>query len=229
MKIIKHIIIVLTAAVLFAGCAQNDTMQGDDAQPVDSVSEATLARYDVREIHDYQGIQLDPAVGPRDNSIVGIQYVDIDDYSLEITGLVEAPQTLAYDDVLAMDAHERVITLYCVEGWDATLLWKGVRITDLIDMASPQPEATNVIFECVDGYTTSIPLSTIEERDMLLAYEANTAPLPPQMGYPFIVVAEDKLGYKWARWVMRIILSDEDNYKGYWERRGFENDAEVAD
>lgn len=193
----------------------------------DAVSQATANRYQEMEIRDYQGVRLDPAVGPRDNSILGIQEVDISTYQLQITGLVQKPINYTYDQVLEKEKAQRLITLYCVEGWDATVLWEGVRITDLLVDAGVKDEANVVIFHCVDGYTTSIPLETIKNKDMLLAYSSNGIPLPASMGFPFIVVAEDKLGYKWARWVNEIELSDDENYKGYWERRGYSNDATV--
>jgi DMSO/TMAO reductase YedYZ molybdopterin-dependent catalytic subunit len=153
--------------------------------------------------------------------------VDIDSYTLTVDGLTDKTVTLTYDQVLALDAYERFITLHCVEGWDASILWKGVLLSDLVDLAGVEPEATTVIFSAVDGYTTSLPLATIRDNWLILAYDANGLPLPDEMGYPFIVVAEDKLGYKWARWVNRITLSDQEDYQGFWESRGFSNDADV--
>lgn len=61
----------------------------------------------------------------------------------------------------------------------------------------------------------------------MLAYSSNGITLPPSMGFPFIVVAEDKLGYKWARWVKEIELSDDPTYNGFWESNGFPNEADV--
>ena len=95
-------------------------------------------------------------------------------------------------------------------------------------MAGAKPEAVTVIFGSVDGYTTSLPLQTIREKSLILAYGANGLDLPPAMGYPFIVVAEEKLGYKWSRWVNSITLSDDANYKGFWEQAGYSNEAEVS-
>ncbi|WP_303867594.1 molybdopterin-dependent oxidoreductase [Acetobacterium wieringae] len=107
------------------------------------------------------------------------------------------------------------------------MLWEGVQITDLLADAGIKDEATTVIFHCVDGYTTSLPLATIKDQEIILAYAANGVTLPASMGFPFIVVAEDKLGYKWARWVSEIELSSDETYKGYWEKRGYDNDAAV--
>lgn len=218
--------LLLASLFLFSGCSAQSPDQLTSSG--DTVSEATRSRYRVNEINQYQGAHLDPAIGPRDNSIKGIQQVDTASYTLSIGGLVDHPLSLSYNEVRALDAHERLITLYCVEGWEATILWKGILLDELIAMAGAKPEAVTVIFGSVDGYTTSLPLQTIREKSLILAYGANGLDLPPAMGYPFIVVAEEKLGYKWARWVNSITLSDDANYKGYWEQAGYSNEAEVS-
>ena len=197
-------------------------------QEPDAVSSATLSRYRENEIQEYQGARLDPAVGPRDNSIKGIQQVEIETYTLTIDGLVDTPRVLTYDAALELPAYERLITLHCVEGWDATILWKGVLLQDLMELAGVQAEAVTVIFSAVDGYTTSLPLSTVIDNQLIMAYQANGIDLPPEMGYPFIVIAEDKYGYKWARWVSSITLSDDAEYKGLWEGASYSNDATVG-
>jgi len=211
---------------LVTGCTAD--VGNQDQSTVDAVSAATQSRYRENEISEYKGARLDPAIGPRDNSIKGVQQVDIANFALTIDGLVDTTVTLTYDQVLELEAYERLITLHCVEGWDATILWKGVLINELIQKAHAKPEAVTVIFSSVDGYTTSLPLKTVIAQELILAYRANGLDLPPEMGYPFIVVAEDRLGYKWARWVNRITLSDDANYLGYWENLGYSNDANVT-
>jgi len=194
---------------------------------IDIMAKATPERFSTGEVREYKGINLDPAIGPRDNSIAGIQQVDISTYTLEVTGLVENDLSFKYEEVLAYPAYEKLITLYCVEGWKATILWKGVRLMDILAEAKVKTGGEIVIFYCVDGYSTSIPLKEVMEKDMLLAYSSNGIPLSEPMGYPFIVLAEDKLGYKWARWVNKIELSDNINYKGTWENNGYDNSAEI--
>ncbi len=215
------VVMITMALLLSGGCAvQNQT-------DPDEVSSATEGRYRENEIREYMGVRLDPAIGPRDNSIKGIQHIDIDTYTLKIIGLVTAPVDLKYDDIKELQPYQRKITLYCVEGWEATILWEGVLIKDLLDIAGIDPKANTVIFHAVDGYTTSLPLQDIIDKQLIMAYSANGLPLPDEMGYPFIVVAEDKLGYKWARWVTGIELSDDPTYRGYWEERGYSNDADI--
>lgn len=224
-------LLIVILLLLSTGCKAVEPIATPTASTggADAVSNATMKRYRESEVQEYKGMRLDPAIGPRDNSISGIRQVDIKAYSLAVDGLVEHAQKLKYEDVKKLDAYERLITLYCVEGWQATILWKGVLLKDLMDLAGVKKEAVTVIFHAADGYTTSLPLETVRSKELLLAYQANGLDLPAEMGYPFIVVAEDKLGYKWARWVTRIELSSDANYQGYWELRGYDNNADARE
>lgn len=223
----RYSIFLLLFLLLASGCAAKAPAPEETALP-DGVSAATMERYREGELMEYNGEKLDPAVGPRDNSIKGVQQVDISTYQLTVDGLADAPQTYLYDDVLAMPSEERLIRLYCVEGWNANILWQGVPLKTLLESAKPKAEVNTVIFHAVDGYTTSLPLQEILEGNLILAYNANGIALPPEMGYPFIFVAEEKWGYKWARWVNRIELSSDDSYQGYWESNGYSNDADLG-
>ena len=180
------------------------------------------------EIREYQGENLSSIQDFRENSIKGPQYVDIDNYHLIIDGLVDAEQRLTYDEVIDdFQSYKKVVTLHCVEGWQTKILWEGVLVSDLLDAAGVSPEANTVIFYAYDGYSTSLALEYVLDNNILLAYEMNGLTLPPERGYPFELVAESKWGYKWIKWVARIQLSDDADYEGYWESRGFSNDADL--
>lgn len=222
----RRILFVLLAALLLTGCAANTGPQGESAQ-TDAVSAATMERYREGELKEYNGETLDPAVGPRDNSIKGVQTVDIASYTLTLDGLVNAPQAYSYEEITSMPSEERLIRLFCVEGWDANILWQGVQLSTLLTTAEPKAEANTVIFHAVDGYTTSLPLQEILDKNLILAYNANGIALPPEMGFPLILVAEDKWGYKWARWINRIELSSNEDYQGYWEGYGYSNEGDL--
>jgi len=178
------------------------------------------------EIKEYRGERLDPIANFEENSIKGPQRVDIRKYALKIGGLVDKPVSLTYGQVLAHDAESKITTIHCVEGWDVKILWEGVPITDLLGEAGVKPAANTVIFRSADGYSTSLPLDYLRKRNILLAYKMNGVPLPEERGFPFQVVAEDKWGYKWAKWVVAIELSDNPNFKGYWESRGYNADGD---
>ena len=179
-----------------------------------------------REIKEYEGKRLDPFDRKYDNSIKGPQQVDIKKYRLEVTGLVEKPQSLTYQEVLALPNVKRAVTLHCVEGWDEHLLFEGVRLADVLALAKPKKGVRTVIFYAVDGYSSSLNYNDVTRLDLMLAAKINGKVLDAMRGFPFQVVAESKLGYKWVKWVTRIELS-KDPYKGFWEQRGYDNEADV--
>lgn len=190
-----------------------------------STSVDSLAAVEIREYH---GTDLSSITDFRENSIKGPQRIDLESYRLKVDGLVE--NRLEYTMGEVTDNHqsyEKVVTLNCVEGWRVKILWEGVLVEDLIEAGKASLEANTVIFHAYDGYTTSLPLDYIMGQDIMLAYKMNGVVLPPERGAPFQLVAESKWGYKWTKWVTRIELSDDANYQGYWERRGYSNDGDL--
>jgi len=179
------------------------------------------------EIQEYEGQKLGSTQDFRENSIKGVQNVDMNRYRLVIDGLVEKNLSYTYDELQKMPHQKKVITLICVEGWYVTALWEGLPLISLIKDTVLKNETSTVIFHSVDGYTTSMPLDYIQERNIMIADKINGIPLPPSQGYPFILVAEEKWGYKWARWINRIELSDNPNLRGFWEERGYSNKGDI--
>jgi DMSO/TMAO reductase YedYZ molybdopterin-dependent catalytic subunit len=180
------------------------------------------------EIREYEGVDLSSITAFRENSIKGPQAMDVESYTLGITGLVANSTSYTYDEVMNRHQHyKKVVTLDCVEGWSVTILWEGVLVRDLLAEADPLASAEVVIFHAHDGYTTSLPLDYIMENDILMAYKMNDVVLPPERGFPFQLVAESKWGYKWIKWITEIELSDDANYRGYWESRGYSNSADL--
>jgi DMSO/TMAO reductase YedYZ molybdopterin-dependent catalytic subunit len=201
--------LLILAAVLVSGCIQ----------PSEQVRELAAA-----EVREYEGEQLSSITGFRENSIKGPQDIDIVEYTLTITGLADSPREYTYDEVInGNQNYRKVVRLDCVEGWSVNILWEGVLVRDLISGASPQAEANTVIFHAHDGYTTSFPLGYLMDNEIILAHKQNGVTLLPETGFPFQLVAEDKWGYKWIKWVTEIELSDDPDYMGYWERRGYSN------
>jgi DMSO/TMAO reductase YedYZ molybdopterin-dependent catalytic subunit len=180
------------------------------------------------EIREYEGQKLSSIDDFRENSIKGPQFIDNESYRLVITGLVNNEIEYTYSDVISNNQlFEKVVTLHCVEGWDVTILWEGVLVKDLIEEAGVDSKAKVVIFYAYDGYSTSLPLDYIINNDILMAYKMNGVVLPPERGFPFQLVAESKYGYKWIKWITEIEVSDNVDYRGYWESRGFSNDADL--
>jgi DMSO/TMAO reductase YedYZ molybdopterin-dependent catalytic subunit len=102
-------------------------------------------------------------------------------------------------------------------------------LIDLVEAAEPGDEALVVVFHAEDGYTTSLTIDYIREHDLILAYKINRVTLPEENGFPFQLVAESKWGYKWCRWVTGLEFSDDLEYEGFWESRGYSNSADLED
>jgi DMSO/TMAO reductase YedYZ molybdopterin-dependent catalytic subunit len=180
------------------------------------------------EVKEYEGENLSAISAFRENSIKGPQHVDISTYQLQVTGLVTQSESYTYDEVINdFDKYKKVVRLDCVEGWSVNLLWEGLKVKDIVKEAQPLSTARVVIFHAYDGYTTSFPIEYVMDNDILLAYKMNDVVIPPERGFPFQLVAEEKWGYKWIKWVTEIEFSDDINYRGYWEQRGYSNSGDL--
>jgi DMSO/TMAO reductase YedYZ molybdopterin-dependent catalytic subunit len=178
------------------------------------------------EIREYEGKKLSSVDDFRENSIKGPQYIDKENYTLQIVGLVRNPINYSYEEVLEYPGYKKVVTLYCVEGWQVTILWEGVLVRDLINKAGPLSNAKTIIFYAEDGYHTSFPTDYIMKNDIIMAYAMNNMTLLPERGFPFQLVAESKWGYKWIKWITKIELSDQ-YHLGYWESRGYSQSGDL--
>ncbi|MBU0496928.1 MAG: molybdopterin-dependent oxidoreductase [Candidatus Thermoplasmatota archaeon] len=210
LKLPLLIILIILTISLFSGCT-NQKIELDGV-----------------EIREYQGERLNSINDFRENSIKGPQYLEKDNYTLTISGLATTPQYYSYDQLLTLfTSYTKVVILDCVEGWRVRILWDGILVKDIVQTAQPNQTANTVIFRAYDGYSTSLPLDYITENNILLAYKMNNITLPPERGFPFQLVAESKWGYKWIKWVTEIELTDDENYRGFWEQRGYSNSGNL--
>ena len=180
------------------------------------------------ELTSYEGEKLSSIYDFRENSIKGYQYISKDDYGLSVTGLVNNTQNFTYEEIInSFRSCKKVVTLYCVEGWEVKILWEGILVKDLLENTNISDDANTIIFRAVDGFTTSFPIEYIMDNKIMLAFKMNNVTMPPERGFPFQLVAEGKWGYKWIKWVTEIELSDNINYRGFWESRGYSNDGDL--
>lgn len=221
----RKIIFSITLLIFLTGC-EPDIETLKHPEPLEEQYE-TVEELKEIEVREYEGERLDTIIKFRENSIGGVQFVELDNYKLRIEGLVNEEKSFTYDEVLDFNKYSKVVTLFCVEGWDVKVLWEGVLIKDLLNEAGIKEGANTVIFYAYDGYSTSLDLDYIMDNDILLAYKINNVTLPPRNGFPFQVVAEEKWGYKWIKWVTKIELSDNPDYKGTYERVGYNIKGDV--
>ncbi len=178
------------------------------------------------EVRNYKGAKLGSVEDFRENSIKGVQEIDIDEYKLKVTGLVKENKALNYEELQKMEHTKKVVTLHCVEGWSVQALWEGIPLKALFSQMQIDPKVNTVIFHAADGYSTSLSMTHIMDNNIIIADHLNGLQLPPEQGFPFQLVAEQKWGYKWARWITKIELSANEDYQGYWESRGYSDDGD---
>ena len=156
-------------------------------------------------------------------------------YVLVVDGLVERPQRLSLADVRALPSRTQITRHDCVEGWSAVGKWKGARLSAVLNAAGLKPSARYIVFHCFDPmeddgsspYYESIDLDDAFHEQTILAYELNDQTLSVKNGAPLRLRVERQLGYKMAKYVMRIEAVESfarihGGNGGYWEDQGYQ-------
>jgi DMSO/TMAO reductase YedYZ molybdopterin-dependent catalytic subunit len=151
-------------------------------------------------------------------------------WRLDVGGLVDDPLSLTLDDIKSFPTVEQYATLCCISnevGGDliGNAKWRGVRLKDVLARAGLKPGVIDLVLRAADDYTDSIPLDRALADGTLLVYEMNDQPLPPEHGFPLRLLVPGIYGMKNVKWIRRIEAIDFD-FKGYWQRRGWDDRAE---
>ena len=144
------------------------------------------------------------------------------DWVLRIDGAVQRPMNFTYAELKALPMISVFAELICVDGYFVTAgNWTGVQLSYLLTLVEVLPEAVDMVFYAVDGFSSSLHVSEIRNYpDRLLAYEKDGRLLTHNEGFPVIVVVPGREGYKWVKWVEHIELVDYDHL-GTYERAGY--------
>lgn len=216
---------LVVGMLMLSGFAPSQTSSMSSANGTQELTSSNLSEVEAME---YRGTKLLPLKSQGNNAIAGTQRIDKETFRLEVTGLTERDLNLSYSQILELPAYSELVYMPCVEGWGFYARWTGFRVTDLLNLTGLEPGASYVLFTSADGYSTSLPLEYLRENNILLAYGINNVTLPQDRGFPLQLVAKDKYGYKWAKWITRIEVMNNDT-KGYWEARGYSNSANVGE
>jgi len=174
---------------------------------------------------------------PDDPAYTSLAQSNFRDYRLELSGLVQTPLRLSLVDLRALPSRTQITRHDCVEGWSCIGKWTGVPLSTLLERAGLSPRAEYIVFYCADSlkgsldeaskYYESIDLIDAFHPQTILAYDMNGAPLTVPYGAPLRLRVERQLGYKMAKYIMRIeAVADFQEINGgrggYWEDRGYE-------
>ncbi|SDZ17806.1 molybdopterin-dependent oxidoreductase [Tessaracoccus flavus] len=169
----------------------------------------------------------------RIDTALSIPQVDPEQWSLEISGMVERPFTLTYEDLLAMPQVESDITLACVSNEVGGNLvgnarWQGVPLRTILEQAGVQEGATQLLSRSVDGFTAGFPVALAMEDGPLVALGMNGEPLPTVHGFPARLVVPGLYGYVSAtKWLSAIELTTFEAEAGYWIPRGWSREGPI--
>ncbi len=180
---------------------------------------------------------ISPAITPVDNFYVVSKNfadptVDGTSWKLSVGGMVDRSLSLSLSDLRRLPAVTEDVTLECISNdvggaLMSTGVFTGVRLRDLIAMASPQAQASWVAFRARDGYTESLPLSLVHGApEILVAYDLDGAPLPMLHGYPSRILIPGHYGMKGPKWLDSLELVNHET-GGYWEQQGWDHNAVV--
>jgi len=157
----------------------------------------------------------------------GTPEIDMDKFSLSVTGLVEERRKFAYSDLENLTDTSYREDFNCVEGWNVPdLKWEGVSLNKIIEIVKPYKKAKYINFYCYGNkYTESIPISEVKDR-YILALKVNGEKLEPKHGFPVRLFYPDRYGYKSAKWIKKVEFSD-IKVPGFWTKRGYSYDGKI--
>lgn len=180
---------------------------------------------------DVEGIS--PLITPNEDfyridTAFTIPHVDADTHRIRITGMVDQPFEISFDELLDLADTEVDVTLSCVSnqvGGDliGTARWLGVPLADLLDRAGVQPDADQIVGRSVDGWTGGFPVqAAFDGRPAIIAVGMNGEPLPARHGFPARLVIAGLYGYvSDTKWLSEIELTTFDAFDAYWVPRGW--------
>lgn len=147
--------------------------------------------------------------------------VDLTSWRFEVSGAVEAPFTLTWDDLLALPRQETLCDIHCVTRWSRyDNVFEGMAVRTLLERARPKPGAGYVLVHAEHGFTTNLPLDDLDRPGNLLALAHNGHPLDPEHGGPVRLLVPHLYFWKSAKWVRGFEFLEED-YPGFWEQNGY--------
>jgi len=146
--------------------------------------------------------------------------VDLSDYRLEVSGLVQKKQPWTLEALRRLPQRSDITRLICIEGWSAIGQWSGVPLKTFLEHIGADTTAKYVAFKCADRYYSSIDMATALHPQTLLALDFGKTPLPPDYGYPLRLRVPTKLGFKKPKHIGELFVTNQ--YPGgYWEDQGY--------
>lgn len=147
--------------------------------------------------------------------------VDLEKWTLTVTGLVKKPGDYTLAQIQALPRLNQNTRHVCIEGWDVIGNFGGFRLSDFLDMIGADPTARFLTFECADDYYESLDMATARHPQTLLCDEMYGQPLTREHGAPLRLQIPTKIGYKQAKYLTDMKVTNLIEKVGYWEDQGY--------
>ena len=144
-----------------------------------------------------------------------------DNWMLHVAGRVAQKRSWTLPELMTLPQESQITRHICIEGWSQIGQWSGVPLHTFLRHAGADLKARYVAFKCFDGYSTSIDMASALHPQTLLALDFETKPLEPQWGAPLRLRIPTKLGFKSAKNVAAIEVTNTFP-GGYWENQGYD-------
>ena len=237
-----------TGGLILSGCDKlsgNQTFQRmlEAAEKVNLTGQRLVLNSSTPLAREYQKSDIsrvfkaNGTVRPDGEAYRKLAFAQFETWNREIGGWVTKPLSFSLEELRAMPSRTQITRHDCVVGWSAIGEWTGVPLSALLNQAELKPNARYIVFRCADDligsrdgsglYYESIDLIDAFHPQTILAYAMNEKPLPIEHGAPLRVRIERQLGYKMAKYIMRIEAVEEFSKiglgkGGFWEDRGYE-------
>ena len=173
-------------------------------------------------VPEYGDDELTPEEGFRVNDYdTDEPDIDPENWKLDVKGLVNKPGEYTLQQISSLPKRVMNTRHCCVEGWSMVPKWGGTPIHEFLSYVGADTGAKYVAVKCGDDYSTSFDMPSILHPQSLLCYEAYQKPLTLQHGAPLRIVMPTKLGYKSAKWITELVVTNEKP-GGYWEDQGYD-------
>lgn len=171
---------------------------------------------------EYSDVEMTPESGFRVNGKDDeIPEIDLDEWTLQVDGLVKQPGIYTLEQITSLPKRVMNTRHCCVEGWSMIPKWGGCSLKDFFQLVGADTQAKYVSVECGDEYYTAYDMPSALHPQTILCYEAYAKPLTLDHGAPVRIVMPTKLGYKSAKWISSITVTNEKP-GGYWEDQGYD-------
>jgi DMSO/TMAO reductase YedYZ molybdopterin-dependent catalytic subunit len=169
-------------------------------------SDAELTPFDKFPINDYD--VDDPGV-------------DLDRWTLTISGAVQKAGDYKLAQIQSLPKITQNTRHVCVEGWDVVGNFSGARLSDFLKLIGADTSARFITVKCADDYYESLDMATALHPQTLLCYEMYGRPLTGQHGAPLRLTIPTRIGYKQAKWLTEMSITNLLQQVGYWEDQGY--------